>query len=198
VAGVPVPLLLQLVRQGFRVGHAKLRRDEQLVFKQRWTLHYLAGQVKEASQLRRGGRSLASSSSPASPTPLMPDVGVIALVPDVWGGVWQTRHQVLTRLTRYFHVLWCDPARNWRRILAFDNRRRRSGSDDTLPPSFVVYRSERWLPAIGRIEAIGNWTLRQRLLRARSILWARGCRTIILYIFGDPPTSRRSASSNTI
>jgi glycosyltransferase involved in cell wall biosynthesis len=124
-----------------------------------------------------------SPSSPASPTPLSPDVGVIALVPDVWGKTWQPRHQVLTRLTRYFHVVWCDPARSWRRILAFDNRRGGSGGEDALPPSFVVYRSERWLPAIGRIEAIGNWTLRQRLRRARNILRSRGCQKILLYIW---------------
>jgi len=155
VIGVPVRLLLRLVRQSLRVGHAELRRDEDVIFKQR----------------------------PASPTPLLPDVGVIALVPDVWGKAWQPRHQVLTRLTRYFHVVWCDPARSGRRILAVDNRRRRSGGEDALPPSFVVYRSERWLPAIGRIEAIGNWTLRQRLRRARNILRSRGCQKIILYIW---------------
>jgi glycosyltransferase involved in cell wall biosynthesis len=114
---------------------------------------------------------------------LSPEVGVIALVPDTWGETWQPRHQVLTRLVKDFHVVWCDPARSWRRILAFEDRRRRRGGEDALPPSFVVYRSERWLPAIGRIEAIGNWTLRQRLRRARQILRSRGCQKIILYIW---------------
>ena len=83
--GVPVRLLLQLVRQSLRVGHADLRRDEGVIFKQRWTLNYLIGQVKEANQLRRERRRPAAPSRPASPPPLLPDVGVIALVPDVWG-----------------------------------------------------------------------------------------------------------------
>src|SRR4029453_1421101 len=40
------------------------------------------------------------------PSPLMPDVGVIALVPDPWTGIWQSRHYILTRLARFFHVVW--------------------------------------------------------------------------------------------
>jgi glycosyltransferase involved in cell wall biosynthesis len=183
VAGIPVRLLLQLVRQSLRVGHAELRRDTSATFKQRWTLNYLIGHAREANQFWRERRSVALPSSSASPAPLLPDVGIVALVPDVWGGAWQPRHQVLTRLARYFHVVWCDPARSWRRILAFDNRRSRSGGEDSPSPSIVVYRSERWLPAIGRIEALGNWTLRQRLRRARNILRSRGCQKIVLYIW---------------
>jgi glycosyltransferase involved in cell wall biosynthesis len=183
VNGVPVRLLLQILRQSLRVGHAGLRREEGVIFKQRWTLNYLLGQAKEARQLRRERRRPAAPTSPASPTPLSPEVGVIALVPDVWGGTWQPRHQVLTRLTRYFDVVWCDPARSWRRVLAVDNRPEEYGGEDDLPANFVVYRSERWLPGIGRIGAIGNWTLRQRLRRARNILRSRGCQKIILYVW---------------
>jgi len=49
--------------------------------------------------------------------PLVPDVGVLALVPDRWSDLWQQRHQVLTRLARYFHVTWMNPAREWRAVL---------------------------------------------------------------------------------
>ena len=49
--------------------------------------------------------------------PLVPGVGVLALVPDRWSDLWQPRHQVLTRLARYFHVLWMNPAREWRQVL---------------------------------------------------------------------------------
>lgn len=38
--------------------------------------------------------------------PLVPDVGVLALVPDTWGGPWQPRHHVLTRLANVFPVVW--------------------------------------------------------------------------------------------
>ena len=56
VIGVPVRLLLRLVRQSLRVGHAELCGDEGATFKQRWTLNYLIGQVKEANQFRRQRR----------------------------------------------------------------------------------------------------------------------------------------------
>src|SRR5260370_3612109 len=46
--------------------------------------------------------------------PLMPEVGVLALVPDRWHWQWQPRHQVMTRLARYFTVVWMNPAEYWR------------------------------------------------------------------------------------
>jgi len=39
----------------------------------------------------------------------MPEVGVLALVPDTWGGPWQPRHHVLTRLAKIFPVVWVNP-----------------------------------------------------------------------------------------
>jgi len=50
-------------------------------------------------------------------TPVVPSVGILALVPDSWSDLWQPRHQVLTRLARYFHVVWVNPARGWREVL---------------------------------------------------------------------------------
>ena len=183
VGGVPVRLLLQLARQSLRVGHAGLRRDENRILKQRWMLNCLIGQVKEARYLHGESRSPTGPLSMTSPQPLLPDVGVIALVPDVWGGTWQPRHQVLTRLARYFHVVWCDQAHSWRRILTLDRRRGQPRPGDAQSPSFVVYRPERWLPAVGRVDLVGNWTLRQRLGRAERILRSRGCAKIVLYLW---------------
>jgi len=180
---LPIGLILRLGRQALRVGHALLIRDREVSFKQRWTFNYLLGQLQEAESLRRERRSPRSTFGPDSPAPLLPDVGIIALVPDVWGRPWQPRQQVLTRLARYFHVIWCDNAPGWRRMLTFDGARRHARGAEAVPSSFVVYRPERWLPAVGRIETIGNWTFRRRLQRARNILRSRGCRKIVLYIW---------------
>lgn len=46
--------------------------------------------------------------------PYFPEVGVIALVSDEWEIPWQPRHQVLSRLAQYFHVVWFTPALWWR------------------------------------------------------------------------------------
>ena len=46
------------------------------------------------------------------------DIGVMALVTDPWEIPWQPRHQILSRLARYFHVVWCSPAPWWRTWLS--------------------------------------------------------------------------------
>ena len=60
--------------------------------------------VREATGVAQDDRPRSRSSPP-----LVPDVGVMALVPDPWEGCWQSRHYILTRLARYFHIVWCNP-----------------------------------------------------------------------------------------
>jgi glycosyltransferase involved in cell wall biosynthesis len=122
---------------------------------------------------------------PVAPSlPPLGDVGVISLVPDVWGGPWQPRHQILTRLSRYFNVVWCDAPwywrKSWRRYRA---RRRRSAIGSAMVPGLTLYHPEPWLPAIGRPAVLARFTMRQRMLRARRLLQSRNCRTTILYIW---------------
>jgi glycosyltransferase involved in cell wall biosynthesis len=116
--------------------------------------------------------------------PYLADVGIISLVPNVWGGPWQPRHEVLTRLSRYFSVVWCNPARRWRKLWTRPGlRRRRIDYGSALVPGLTIYRPERWLPAIGRPLILAQLTMRERLRRAQHLLRGRGCRTTILYIW---------------
>ena len=46
--------------------------------------------------------------------PQHPEIGLIAAVPDAWGGPFMPRHQLLLRLARYFHVVWIDQPMSWR------------------------------------------------------------------------------------
>ena len=117
-------------------------------------------------------------------TPLMPDVGVLALVPDTWGGPWQPRHHVLTRLASMFHVVWVNPAPYWRSLLpgtpsddwAFD-------FDGTKPRGFRTYTPAVWLPEVFRPPSVARWMRRERLRRARKMLQRQGCRKTILYLW---------------
>jgi hypothetical protein len=59
---------------------------------------------------RFAGASCAGLDYPLT-GPILPDVGVVALVPEEWNLVLQPRHQVLFRLARYFHIAWVDPPR---------------------------------------------------------------------------------------
>jgi len=120
----------------------------------------------------------------SSESPLIPEVGVLALVPDTWGGPWQPRHHVLTRLAQTFPVVWVNPAPYWRSLLpgavaddwAFD-------FDGSTPPGFRIYTPEAWLPEVYRPPVVGRWMRRERLRRARRVLARQGCEKTILYVW---------------
>jgi UDP-galactopyranose mutase len=114
--------------------------------------------------------------------PLLPDVGVVALVPHAWSLVWQLRQQVLLRLARYFHVVWVEPARHWRWW-----ERRDAGHEAPAPPPvngasrLTVYRP--WLPLVHRPAGLARSLRRLQLGRARASLVRRGCTAILLYLW---------------
>ncbi len=114
--------------------------------------------------------------------PLIPDVGIVALVPERWGGMWLSRHQILTRLSSYFHVVWQNPARPWRRIL---KSRPPRNVDPTKPPriGFAIYEPGRWLPRVDRSGRVARALERRRLMQARRMLEDAGCRKIVLYLW---------------
>ena len=122
--------------------------------------------------------------------PLFPDIGVVAFVPEAWGGAWLSRHQVLTRLSEYFHVVWAEPAGGWREFGVGGKRSiDRFHRPKELPQGFVLYQPERWLPQLGRPAWLASWTAVERGRRAASWLRRRGCKTIVSYLwrphFGD-------------
>jgi glycosyltransferase involved in cell wall biosynthesis len=112
--------------------------------------------------------------------PALADVGVLALVPERWGGMWLSRHQVLTRLSRYFHVVWHNPARSWRKP-----RARIANADPTPPPAtgFEIYDHEPWLPKFYRPRLLDRATELARLERSRRLLERAGCRRVVLYLW---------------
>jgi len=116
--------------------------------------------------------------------PMLDEVGIIALVPDIWEPQWQPRHQVLSRLARYFHVVWVNCPPLWRDSLSA--LRSRSGAEKHCPPTAAgleVYQPEFWLPRVGRPHWLAGFTSRQRLRRAAARLRARGCTKLVLYIW---------------
>ncbi|MBX6330715.1 MAG: glycosyltransferase [Gemmatimonadaceae bacterium] len=129
---------------------------------------------------------MSQSPSPNDATrggaPRHPDVGIIALPIDVWGPHWTSRHQVLTRLAEHFHVLWLNPAREWRDVI----RRPRVPPEAPPPegiPSFVVRDPSPWHPVVYRPAWLGDRLARARLAAARAALLRRGCTRIVLYLW---------------
>jgi len=114
--------------------------------------------------------------------PCFPEVGVLGLVPDDWDGNWQPRHQVLSRLSRYFNVVWVSPAQElWAR----------SGHGGTpvpppresLGPNLTVYKAGKLLPRLYRPAFLASFLARLRLKKAKQLLSDRGCRKVILYLW---------------
>ena len=117
--------------------------------------------------------------------PLIPEVGVIALVPDTWGGPWQPRHQVLTRLANYFQVAWVNPSLGWRRLW-FEKEKAKTNLSQPLISNFFhfsIYPQELWFPKLYRLPRVNKWMLHQRLDRIIKKLKRNGCQEIILYVW---------------
>jgi len=109
--------------------------------------------------------------------------GFIALVPHEWNDQWLGRAQVLSRIAKRFHVVWCGPPHEWREI----PQRARSGPSIQQPladlPMLHTYRPEPWLPRLYRPRALASRFLQRRLDNARAVLERQGCTHIVLSIW---------------
>jgi glycosyltransferase involved in cell wall biosynthesis len=116
-------------------------------------------------------------------SPVVPDVGILALVPERFDELWTVRHHVLSRLAQYFHVVWVNPADEWRKVRIRDRGRDARHMADDQAPGFSVYTPPFWLPTLCRPVQLARWSFRTRLTYARRVLAERGCRTIILSLW---------------
>ncbi|HWM26930.1 MAG TPA: hypothetical protein VNQ14_00630, partial [Woeseiaceae bacterium] len=114
----------------------------------------------------------------------IPRTGVVALVPDRWDGIWMPRHQVMSRLTRHFRVVWVEPADNWRRYW-LPGLKPETSVQNVSPeiPNFDRYVPGRWLPEVYKPRALGDFIRRRRLVRAVKRLQRVGCDRIVLYLW---------------
>lgn len=116
--------------------------------------------------------------------PVAPEIGVISLVPEFyWDSRWMSRHQILTRLARYFWVVWVSRARGWREILKGEGPPKEKAPLPESLPSFFVYDPEFWLPQLYRPQWLADFTLRTRLHRAEKILRRQGAKKIVLHVW---------------
>jgi glycosyltransferase involved in cell wall biosynthesis len=115
--------------------------------------------------------------------PIYPHVGVLSIAKERYSPQWLSRQQVLTRLARYYQVLWMNPAIEWRRALRGRRLRERETNIAGLPESFTVYDPPAWLPIVYKPHRLGRFLARQRFRAAVSALRRRGCRHIILYVW---------------
>ena len=130
-----------------------------------------------------GTASASARSAARADGPLYPDVGLLSLSKEPYGPQWLSRQQVLTRMARYFQVLWMNPAPEWRLALRSGHLRAREAHVAGLPDSFTVYDAPAWLPVVYKPAGLGKALARARLRAAADALRRRGCRRIVLYIW---------------
>jgi glycosyltransferase involved in cell wall biosynthesis len=115
--------------------------------------------------------------------PIFSEIGIIAMPPEEWGQKWQVRHQILSRLARYFPVVWMNPAQDWHNALSGKKEPGRKLDMNLLPPGLMLYDPPRWLPHFYRPTWLVNWTFQKRLAQARNLLLRQGCHKILLYLW---------------
>jgi glycosyltransferase involved in cell wall biosynthesis len=113
-------------------------------------------------------------------------LGIIALVPDDWGGLVTVRHHVLRRLAQFYKVEWVEPVPNWREFLSPSSSRFLSADRWSEPiPSMEVLSTGILHPNFHRPVWLSDASLRSRLALARKRLLARGATSIALYLWRD-------------
>jgi|GEM_PF-758196 len=116
-------------------------------------------------------------------SPLLPEIGVLAQVHDTWGDQWQARHQLVSRLARYFRVIWMNPALGWRESFLrghFRGQRIALNAIAQGDSGLEIYTPGRWLPTFYRLRWLSKISLRQHVKRARKMLLRRGAKRIVL------------------
>jgi glycosyltransferase involved in cell wall biosynthesis len=88
----------------------------------------------------------------------------------------------MTRLAKYFRVVWMQPPHEWRDAF-HEPAGLPFGSFQQLLPGFHVYQPHRWLPTVYRSPWLSTRLFGKRLEQARSFLENAGCRKIVLYIW---------------
>lgn len=116
--------------------------------------------------------------------PLVPEIGIVTLVPHEWHGPWSTRQYLIDRLARYFPIAWVDPPRGWRESLARIVHATPGDSSLAADPSdAIMIHDPKWLPKLYRPRAVAELFDRLRLVGAAKRLRQRGCRRIVLYLW---------------
>ena len=117
-------------------------------------------------------------------SPLIPEIGMLAMPYHHFGTRWMTPHHLMTRLANYFNVLWLEPAHHWREVRSQPVRRREVGRLlRTLPKGFDVYVAEPWLFNIHRPAWLHRRLFATRLRRAWQQLRRRGAQATVLHLW---------------
>ncbi len=93
------------------------------------------------------------------------------------------RHHFLTRLARYFHVVWVNPAPEWREVIRPADSQGTFKGAPPSPPGFSVYKPRPWMLRLYRPSWLAKYLFDKPYRHARELLRQRGCRFIVLSVW---------------
>jgi len=111
------------------------------------------------------------------------NIGILTCVPDLWGDIWSSRHHVMSRLSRYYKVLWVSPPLPWRQVpsIGFSNMNTRG--INRVSSNLWAYAPEWYLPCKTRFKFVlhcWDWARRRKIKRFLSEM---GIKRLILYLW---------------
>lgn len=125
--------------------------------------------------LRQSAMNAGGTDAPGA-LPLMPETGIVTLVPDEWYGPWSTRHYLMNRLARCFPIAWVAPPCGSRESIALIAQpkpdQRSPGAD---PAAAITIYNPRWLPKLYKPRPVAELFERLRHAGAARLLLRRGC-----------------------
>jgi len=96
--------------------------------------------------------------------------------------MWLSRQQILTRLARWFHVIWVNPAEEWRRLWPRRENRVIGLRDPASPPANLhVERQSRLHPRVYQPSWLADRLRNARIDRAARHVNRLGCTKTVLY-----------------
>ena len=111
------------------------------------------------------------------------DIGILTFVPDLWENCWMSRHHIMSRLSRYYKVLWVSPPLYWREAIRFRTAEISTRGVKKVSPSFWTYAPERYLPFTYRFGKLAQFFQEARVRKIKSLLAEMGINRLALYIW---------------
>ena len=110
------------------------------------------------------------------------EIGILAFVPERWQAYWMPRHHIISRLARYYKVLWVSPPLGWRE--AIRNKYTPRGITK-ISSSFWTYAPERYLPIISPsyFGPLSYFLDAMRVRKIKSLLNEMCITRLILYLW---------------
>jgi glycosyltransferase involved in cell wall biosynthesis len=111
------------------------------------------------------------------------DIGILTFVPEIWESYWLSRHQIMSRLSKFYKVLWVSTPLSWRQSIGIKKRTKAGRGVRKISATFWTYAPEIYLPDFQRVRAVDQMFANVRVRRIKSLMKAMNIKRIILYIW---------------